>query len=109
MFYEGREKVIKEEIKEYLTPLALAVWIMDEGGKGSAGLKLATNGFRKEGVERLRDILRDKYELETRVHKGNKEKDQYVIYVQKGSMEKLAKIVKGKILESMRYKLNGYL
>jgi ubiquinol-cytochrome c reductase cytochrome b subunit len=32
----------------YLTPLALAIWIMDDGCRAGKGLKLSTNCFSYE-------------------------------------------------------------
>ena len=106
LFYEKKKKVIRKELGRYLTPLALAVWIMDDGGKVSAGLKLATNCFEEEEVEELKKILKEKYELEASKNKDGK---RWVIYVPKKSMKRLARIVKGHIYNSMRYKLNGNL
>lgn len=46
LFYKKGHKYINSSISNYLTPLALAVWIMDDGGKMfNAGLKLSTNCF----------------------------------------------------------------
>ena len=92
MFYDGEKKVITEEIKEYINPLSLSIWIMDDGGRVSAGMKLSTNGFTREEVERLSEILNEKYGLDTRLHR---DREQALIYVPKGSMGKLAGIVKG--------------
>lgn len=107
MLYEGRKKVIKEEVGEYMSPLCLGIWIMDDGGKVSAGMKLSTNGFEKEEVEMLSKMLNKKYELKTRLNKAG-EGDRVVIYVPKESMRKLAEVVKDVIHPTMKYKLNGY-
>jgi hypothetical protein len=32
MFYKHGKKEISSNIEQYITPLALAVWIMDDGG-----------------------------------------------------------------------------
>lgn len=42
-------------VEDYLTPLALAVWIMDDGGAVSYGCKqkIATNNFTLIEVELL--------------------------------------------------------
>lgn len=107
MFYdESGKKVIKEEISDYMDPLCLGIWIMDDAGKVSAGMKLATNGFERGEVEKLSEILNMKYKLRTRLHKDG---DRAVIYVPKESMGILAGIVKEVIHPTMKYKLNGYL
>ena len=107
MFYdESGKKVIKEEISDYMDPLCLGIWIMDDAGKVSAGMKLATNGFERGEVEKLSEIINMKYKLRTRLHKDG---DRAVIYVPKESMGTLAGIVKEVIHPTMKYKLNGYL
>lgn len=107
LFYKEGKKVIPKNIGEYLTPMALAIWIQDDGGKVSAGLKIATNCFTKEEVQYLCLILKEKYNLDATLQSAGKE-NQYIIYIPKRSMENLSKIVKPFMLPSMYYKLNGY-
>lgn len=45
LFYKNKIKQVPQNINEYLTPLALAIWIMDDGTKVSKGLKFCTNSF----------------------------------------------------------------
>lgn len=47
-----------------LTPLALAHWIMQDGGKSSSGgLYLCTDLFNPEDIIRLAKYLQDTYQL----------------------------------------------
>lgn len=43
-------EVVPANIANYLTPLTLAIWIMDDGLRMSSGLNLATQGFSKAEV-----------------------------------------------------------
>jgi len=114
-----RIKILPYSITEYLSPLALAVWIMDDGGKVSGGLKLATNNFTKTEVSFLCDILIKKFGLKATIQSAGVrcfstlglrvKEDQYIIYISKTSMSKLIDIVGPYIHPSMKYKLNGYL
>lgn len=114
-----RVKVLPSCIEEYLSPLALAIWIMDDGGKVSGGLKLSTNNFTKKEVLLLCHILKKKFGLKVTVlsagvNRFNNltdqiKKDQYILYISKTSMIKLVEIVGHFIHPSMKYKLNGYL
>lgn len=114
-----RIKVLPSCIEEFLSPLALAIWIMDDGGKVSGGLKLSTNNFTKEEVLLLCNILNNKFDLKTTVQSAGVNrfknftedinKDQYILYISKFSMLKLIEIVGPYIHPSMKYKLNGYL
>lgn len=94
-------------LDKYLTPLALAIWIQDDGGKLSAGLKIATNGFTLRDVEILCKVLNDKYQLSARPQSAGVP-NQYIIYFPKKSMNTLSKLVKPYMIPSMHYKLNGY-
>ena len=53
-FYPENKKVVPLFINEYLTPLALAVWMMDDGCvvKGR-GFRLSTNSFSLEEIKYL--------------------------------------------------------
>ena len=71
MFLRVREKkgkkVIPLNISEYLTPLALAVWVMDDGGRANNGVRIAANSFTLKEVELLSDVLKSKYNLENTI------------------------------------------
>ena len=106
MFYKNGRKIIPLNIYEYLTPLALAVWIMDDGGWTNDGIRIATNSFKLKEVELLQDVLNSKYKLETTIQKIYI-KDQYSIYIKKQSVNNLRNIVGPNIHFSLLYKL-GY-
>ena len=105
-FYINKVKVVPSFIKEYLSPLALAVWIMDDGGWiKNRGLKLATNCLKKSDVELLAGILRDRYDLKVSIVSAGKI-NQYCIYIPKASIPKLVGIVKPHIHPIFLYKFN---
>jgi ubiquinol-cytochrome c reductase cytochrome b subunit len=107
-FYKDGEKILPENISEYLSPLALAIWIQDDGGKLSSGLKIATNNFTFDEVNVLAKVLRDKYNLKVSVVKAGA-LNQYILYISKSSMKDLVEIIKPYLHPSMYYKLNGYI
>jgi len=118
-----RIKVLPSAIEKYLSPLALAIWIMDDGGKVSGGMKLSTHNFTKKEVLLLCDILINKFGLKATIQSAAPKgrvisvsssglrvrEDQHIIYISKTSMVKLSEIVGPYIHPSMKYKLNGYL
>ena len=104
MFYNNGRKVIPGNIYEYLTPLALAVWIMDDGGFANYGIRVATNSFKLKEVELLQDVLKSKYNLETTIQ-NIYIKDQYSIYIKKKSVNNIRNIVGPYIHFSMLHKL----
>ena len=52
-FYRGRRKVVPREIDRWLTPLAIAVWFMDDGAADHWGVTFQTHSFEVEEVEPL--------------------------------------------------------
>ena len=107
IFYKengGLKKVIPVEIKEYLTPFALAIWFMDDGSKLGKGAKIATNGYELSELKSIIIILKDKYNLEATYHKGAINKG-HTIYIPSKSMKLFSSIVKPYILPSMLYKI----
>ena len=81
---------------------------MDDGGKASSGLKIATNSFSLDEVENLANILRKKYNLKTSVIKTGA-LNQYNLYISKTTMKDLVEIIKPYFHSSMYYKLNGHI
>jgi ubiquinol-cytochrome c reductase cytochrome b subunit len=101
-----KRKILPFCIEEFLSPLSLAIWIMDDGAKASSGLKLCTNILSEKEVLLLCNILRRKFNLKANIHS---DRNQYVIYIHKSSIQNLTRIVESHIHPSMKYKLNGYL
>jgi hypothetical protein len=104
IFYKNKIKVLPElnNLIQYLTPLALAIWIMDDGTFKSPGVRIAINNFTKEEGERLIEILRIKYSIESSLHKNN---NRYQLYIKKESMKILIDLVKPYFHPTMLYKL----
>jgi len=102
-FYPEGKKVVPLFLQEYLSPLALAIWVSDDGAKVSSGIKLCTNGFVYKDVEFLSSLLREKYGLKTSINKTGAI-NQYVIYINKSSIEDFYEIVKPYLHPSMKYK-----
>ena len=107
-FYPNKtRKVIPDFINIYLTPLALAVWMMDDGTPlKNKGFKFSTNSFTLKEVQNLASILKTKYNLDTTIHKSGLN-NQYNIYVPKTSFILLREIVKPYFHPTMLYKLNN--
>lgn len=104
MFYRKGKKIIKPEIEKYLTPLALAIWIMDEGGWAKPGVRISTYNFTLNETKFLASLLKKLYNLDCTIQilkKGT----QSAIYINKDSVAKLIEIVLPYIHESMYHKL----
>jgi len=105
LWYVNNIKCVPENIGQYLTPLALAVWIMDDGAKVGKGLKLSTNSFTYNECLVLVKVLSDNFNLKTSIQSAGA-KDQYIIYIWNESMDNLRNIVSPYIIPEMKYKLN---
>ena len=105
LWYKNGKKRVPFDIKESLTPLGLAHWIMGDGSRHNLGLHLSVYAFSYEEVEILIDILKTKFNFKCSVHKlssiGNKPR----IYIWEESMVKLRLLVSPFIIPSMLYKI----
>lgn len=97
-------KIVPLNIEEYLTPLALAIWFMDDGSKLGSGVRIATNNFTLNEVQFLCNILHKKYKLIATVHSGGKDKG-FVLYINKKSVPLFISLVKIYMHPSLYYKL----
>ena len=97
-------KIVPLNIEDYLTPLALAIWFMDDGSKLGSGVRIATNNFTFNEVRFLCDILYKKYNLIASVHSGGKDKG-FVLYINKSSVPLFISLVKFYMQPSLYYKL----
>lgn len=104
MWYIDKVKKIPLCIGEYLTPLALAIWIMDDGTKVSKGLKFCTNSYSYSDCLLLVKVLHENFELKATVQSAGVP-NQYVIYIWKESMIKLREIIIIHIIPEMKYKI----
>lgn len=103
------KKVVPSWIENYLTPLGLAHWIMQDGSRQiKQGISIATNNFTYEECLFLSDILKRKYNLKCTVVKAGTI-NQWRISIWKQSMNDLVLIVKPYIIDEMKYKFIGYV
>jgi ubiquinol-cytochrome c reductase cytochrome b subunit len=106
LFYINNVKIVPSILGIFLTPLALAIWIMDDGTKVGEGLKLCTNSFSFADCNFLVKLLHENFNLKASVQSaGAKNKEQYHIYIWKESIPLLKEIVGPYIHPSMKYKL----
>jgi len=90
LFYRDGKKIVPSIIGTLLTPVSLAIWIIDDGCFTGSGIVLQTNNFKLSDVELLVKTLKVNFDLFTYIRF---ERGQPVIYVPKGEMSKLRAIV----------------
>lgn len=106
-FYINKIKKIPPIFEEYMSPLALSVWIMDDGTwNKNRGLVLCTNSYTLDEVKYLIRILVDKFTLNgvTAIKAGAI--NQYMIYIPKRNMPILIPLLTPHIHPMFLYKLN---
>ena len=109
-FYdEDGKKKVSRMIKKLLTPRALAVWFMDDGSIKSRkhkGYNIHTLSFSKEDQKLLQKALKEKFGIETSLHRQRKYKElKWRLYIKGESGEKFREIIKPFILPSLEYKI----
>jgi hypothetical protein len=105
LFYKDRVKIVPTKIKDIITGLSLAYWIMGDGSWKGYGLRLHTNNFTKDEVELLISSINRKFGFSSSINIANKSKSQYTIYIPSKDIENLRSLVIPYILPSFRHKL----
>ena len=101
-FYRGRQRSSRSNVAQWLTPLSMAIWFMDDGGADYAGLNLQTHNFELREVERLVAIMAERFEIQprTRANKG-----RWIIYIAASDVGSLRSKIGPHVLPELRYKL----
>ena len=106
LFYgHGRAKGIPETVDTLIrSPLVLAVWYMDDGGRRSdcrSGY-LNTNAYTRDDVQVLRDALQSIFGISTRTHfAAGKPR----IYIPASQFAAFCDVIRPHIIDEMTYKL----
>lgn len=104
-FYKDGEKIVPKLIYKWLTPLALAVWFMDDGSiksKECQGKYFNTQGFNDLSIKILQKALKRNFQIQTTLRK---QKEGKQIYIPSREINKFKKIIGEYIIPSMKYKL----
>jgi hypothetical protein len=99
-FYPDGHKLVPRDLK--LSPLALAVWYMDDGSKSRSACYLNTQQLKREDQEALQGILRDQFSIESNL---NRDKQYTRIRVTTEGTTKLFELVRPHVIDCFRYKL----
>lgn len=102
MFYKYNKKTIPLNLKEYLTPLCLSTWYLDNTDK----LYLSSSqsfDLNSENIYYIIQILKDKYNIDTSYKLESKGKVAF--YIENKSSNNFSDIVKPYLSSSLQYKL----
>jgi hypothetical protein len=104
-------RIVPKLLHRWITPISLAFWFMDDGGKGTSGYNLHTQCFSLHHVKNLQKVLGNKFGLEVSIHSDTKKGTQrkyYYLYISSGSVQKFTELVKPYIIPCMQYKLHDF-
>jgi len=107
MFYKDGKKRIHSNLGNFLTHLALAIWISDNGCWVKSGVNIFCNAFTLKEVKLLIKLLSNNFGLSCNVQNIGI-LNKYSIYIQSKSIPKLRKITSLFIHNTMLYKLGLY-
>ena len=102
VFYKGKTKIIPENIKEILTPLGLAVWIMDDGSKDKGCVRISSHSFNYSEHLRIQKCFKDKFGIKCNIQRAQ---DKFWLWIRAESMPILQRLVRSHFVPSMLYKL----
>lgn len=104
---KGFVKIVPLNIEELLTPIGLAIWIMDDGFKAGKGVVLCTESFSLAEVELLKKVLESKFELIVTIQVRHPSGGGigYRLSISSKSRDKLLSLVQPYFIPSMNYKL----
>ncbi len=107
LFYQGRRKIIPENISELISPLTLAVWFMDDGNVRKTnrtvyGYYINTQSFLLRENEVLVEVLKRKFGVSAAIYKNH---GKPRLYIGAESKKAFRRILEPFILPSMQYKL----
>ena len=110
LFYPlGGKKKLPLQLEDLITPYALAVWFMDDGGQGgnsTYGLVIDVSNYTPPERAFLQQLLRRKYHLTTSLQHGTGSSAK--LFVRKVSAFAFYKLVTPYLHQSMRYKVAAF-
>ena len=101
-FYRDSQKVLPEDIFNFLNPRGLAVWFMDDGSNTKESYTFSTHCFSISEQERIRDFLKERYNITATIVR---DRTKYKIAIGKKEYQKLNAIIEPFIIPSMNYKI----
>jgi hypothetical protein len=89
-------------IADFLTPLAAAVWFMDDGSADRTGVTLQTHSFDMGEVHCLQSALSERFNIVATVRLN---KRLPILYIGKRELPKFASVIAPYVLTDLEYKL----
>lgn len=97
LFYPKGSKILPKPLDQYLDPLTLAVWFMDDGCFQQHCLILNTQSFSVDEHTILQELFKREYGIQTGIQKDRR---NVRLYFGKSSRKKLLSVIQPFLLES---------
>jgi hypothetical protein len=102
LFYDNKGvKFIPDNLEEFITARSLAYWVMDDGYKTTSGFYLCTESYTLEENQKLSKILKNKFNLESGIHKHT---NGHRLYIFSSSKDRLLELIKPYLIQHFYYK-----
>jgi len=101
--YRTGKKVIPKWIKDSLTPLVLAVWIMDDGSFNRNIIDISTYAFSLQDVKGIQRIFEERYQVKTSCYRDRNLGHR--LYFPCNETKKIIQIIRPYIIPTMIYKI----
>ncbi len=109
LFYSSGKKEVSREILDKVTPLALAVWHMDDGSYNYRGKRIciSTQSFGLKGNKIIKKWFKERFNIDCRIEKYTSKinKKHSYISINSANTKRFIKVVKRFIVPSMTYKI----
>lgn len=101
--YRCGAKIVPKFIGELIDPIALAIWIMDDGSYSRNKIDISTYSFSLGDIHLLQDIILSKFKIKMNFYKDRNK--GYRMYCNTEETKKLIEVICPYIIESMMYKI----
>lgn len=107
MFYRGRKKIIRRNVLNLFQPLALAIWMQDDGSmcKGDNLIRLHTECFSDREQETICKYFASAWHITAKVNWVSKERNLKCIALGINGTKKFIDLIKPFIIPSLEYKI----
>lgn len=102
-FYQKSQKVVPAQLAQWMGPITLAIWLMDDGSRDKYQLRLNSQSFSLQENKHLIRILEATFGITVTV---NRDKQKFRLRVSARSMPRVRQLVAPFIIPSMQYKLS---
>lgn len=103
MFYVDGKKVIPANVGNLLNPLALAVWIMDDGSLNRKVIDISTYSFKLEEIKLLQKVLLQNFALKSNYFR-DRDKGWRMYFPTRETL-KLINLISTHVIPNLAYKI----